>query len=327
MPDTHVVTNQVPPLEDFNPASSPVLTEALIREGGEWGLDEVTELGALSGSAQAQRWGELADRNQPILHTHDRYGNRVDEVEYDPAYHELMTVAIGHGLHAAPWADDRPGAHVVRAAKTSVWTPEPGHICPISMTYAVVPALRFNAELADGVRAAADQPLLRSRTQGACHQGRYHRGHVDDREAGRIRRPRGHHPGDAQRRRQLQPDRAQVVHLGADVRRVPGPGPGARRTVLFLPAAGAARRHPQPNVLAAPQGQARQPRQRFVGGRVRRRHRVAGRRGRPRRADHHRDGQPHAAGLHVGQRDQHAQRPDPGHPPRPAPKGVRRLSD
>ena len=69
-----------------------MLTEALIREGGEWGLDEVTELGALSGSAQAQRWGELADRNQPVLHTHDRYGNRVDEVEYDPAYHELMTV-------------------------------------------------------------------------------------------------------------------------------------------------------------------------------------------------------------------------------------------
>ena len=159
MPDTHVVTNQVPTLENYNPATSPVLTEALIREGGEWGLDEVTALGALSGSRQAQRWGELADRNQPILHTHDRYGNRVDEVEYDPAYHELMKVAIGHGLHAAPWADDRPGAHVVRAAKTSVWTPEPGHICPISMTYAVVPALRHNAELAE-----VYEPLLTSRS-------------------------------------------------------------------------------------------------------------------------------------------------------------------
>ena len=158
MPDTHVVTNQVPPLENYNPATSPVLTEALIREGGEWGLDEVTELGALSGSARAQRWGELADRNQPVLRTHDRYGHRVDEVEYDPAYHELMKVAIGHGLHAAPWADDRPGSHVVRAAKTSVWTPEPGHICPISMTYAVVPALRNNPEL-----AASYEPLLVSR--------------------------------------------------------------------------------------------------------------------------------------------------------------------
>ncbi|KUI33458.1 acyl-CoA dehydrogenase family protein [Mycobacterium sp. GA-2829] len=158
MPDTHVVTNQVPPLTDHNPATSPVLTEALIREGGEWGLDEVVELGALAGSAQAQRWGELADRNRPVLHTHDRVGHRVDEVEFDPAYHSLMETAIAHGLHAAPWADDRPGAHVVRAAKTSVWTPEPGHICPISMTYAVVPALRFNPEL-----AAVYEPLLTSR--------------------------------------------------------------------------------------------------------------------------------------------------------------------
>ena len=141
MPATHVVTNQVPPLENYNPATSPVLAEALIREGGQWGIDEVTELGALSGSRQAQRWGELANQHRPVLRTHDKYGHRIDEVEYDPAYHELMQVAIGHGLHAAPWADDRPGAHVVRAAKTSVWTPEPGHICPISMTYAVVPAL------------------------------------------------------------------------------------------------------------------------------------------------------------------------------------------
>lgn len=158
MSDTHVVTNQVPPLENYNPASSPVLIEALIQEGGQWGLDEVNEVGAISASCQAQRWGELADRNRPILHTHDAYGYRVDEVEYDPAYHELMRTAITHGMHAAPWADDRPGAHVVRAAKTSVWTVEPGHICPISMTYAVAPALRYNSEL-----AAVYEPLLTSR--------------------------------------------------------------------------------------------------------------------------------------------------------------------
>ena len=111
MPDTHTVTNQVPPLENYNPATSPVLVEALIREGGQWGLDEVTELGALSGSQQAQRWGELAwTGNVPVLRTHDKHGHRIDEVEYDPAYHELMRVAIGHGLHGAPWADDPPGA-------------------------------------------------------------------------------------------------------------------------------------------------------------------------------------------------------------------------
>jgi putative acyl-CoA dehydrogenase len=158
MPDTHVVSNQVPPLQDYNPATSPVLVEALIREGGQWGLEEVHELGAINGTREAERWGELADRNRPVLHTHDQYGHRVDEVEFDPAYHELMRVAVSHGLHAAPWADERTGSHVVRAAKTSVWNVEPGHICPISMTYAVVPALRFNPEL-----AAVYEPLLTSR--------------------------------------------------------------------------------------------------------------------------------------------------------------------
>ncbi len=158
MPDTHVVSNQVPSRDDDNPASVPVLVEALIREGGQWGIDEVNDIGMLSGSTKAQRWGQLADRNRPILHTHDRYGYRVDEVEYDPAYHELMRAAITHGLHAAPWADDRPGAHVVRAAKMSAWNCEPGHVCPISMTYAVVPALRLNPEL-----AAVYEPLLTSR--------------------------------------------------------------------------------------------------------------------------------------------------------------------
>ncbi|OBG34254.1 DNA alkylation response protein [Mycobacterium alsense] len=158
MPDTHAVINQVPPLEHHNPATSPVLVEALIREGGQWGLEELNEFGALAGSREAQRWGELADRNRPVLHTHDQYGHRVDEVEYDPAYHELMRAAIGHGIHAAPWADGRPGAHVVRAAKMSAWNVEPGHTCPVSMTYAVVPALRHNPDL-----AAVYEPLLTSR--------------------------------------------------------------------------------------------------------------------------------------------------------------------
>ncbi|HTY33282.1 acyl-CoA dehydrogenase family protein [Mycobacterium sp.] len=158
MPDTHVVTNQVPTLENHNPATSAVLVEALIREGGQWGAEEVNELGALAGTREAQRWGELADRNRPVLHTHDRYGHRIDEVEYDPAYHELMRAAIAHGIHAAPWADERPGAHVVRAAKMSVWNVEAGHTCPISMTYAVVPALRNNREL-----SAVYEPLLTSR--------------------------------------------------------------------------------------------------------------------------------------------------------------------
>ena len=84
MSDTHVVTNQVPPLDSPSPPPHPVLVEALIREGGEWGVDEVTVSGGRSGSAQAQRWGELANRNEPVLRTHDRYGHRIDEVEFHP---------------------------------------------------------------------------------------------------------------------------------------------------------------------------------------------------------------------------------------------------
>jgi len=160
MPATHEVTNQVPPLVGHDVAAYPPLLESLEREGAGWATEEVHALGRRAGSAEAQEWGRLAEKNVPVLHTHDRYGHRVDEVEFDPAWHQLMAVAVGAGLHAAPWGDDRAGAHVARAAKEFVWTAtDPGHICPISMTYAVVPALRANADL-----AATYEPLLTSTT-------------------------------------------------------------------------------------------------------------------------------------------------------------------
>ncbi|TQL66652.1 putative acyl-CoA dehydrogenase [Nocardioides albertanoniae] len=155
---THEVSNQVPPLVGHNTAGDPALREGIEREGAAWALPEVDELGRLAGSAEAQEWGRLAERVPPRLHTHDRYGHRVDEVEYVPAYHQLMGVAVEHGLHAAPWADDRPGAHVARAGKFFAWQVDAGHGCPISMTYAVVPALRANPEL-----AARFEPLLTNR--------------------------------------------------------------------------------------------------------------------------------------------------------------------
>ena len=84
-----------------------------------------------------------------MLRTHDRFGERIDEVEFHPAWHELMKVAIGHGLHALPWREHRPGAHAVRAAASYVWSQvEGGHGCPVSMTYAAVPALRASPRLA-----------------------------------------------------------------------------------------------------------------------------------------------------------------------------------
>ncbi|MCE7004494.1 acyl-CoA dehydrogenase family protein [Kibdelosporangium philippinense] len=160
MSTTHEVTNQVPPLVDYDAAEDPSLLEGLRREGAGWAEAELHELGRLAGSAQAQEWGRVVNENEPVLHTHDRYGNRIDEVEFHPYWHSLMNVAVEHGLHGAPWADSTPGAHVARAAKLFVWGQvDAGHTCPISMTYAVIPTLRANPEL-----AAQYEPLLTNRT-------------------------------------------------------------------------------------------------------------------------------------------------------------------
>jgi putative acyl-CoA dehydrogenase len=149
MSATHVVTNQVPPLVGHDVAADAVLLDGLHRYGAGWAEAELHELGQLAGSEQAQEWGRLANTHPPVLRTHDRFGNRIDEVEYHPAYHELMTVSVQHGMHATPWRDERPGAHTARAARFYAWAQvESGHGCPISMTYAVIPALRHNAELA-----------------------------------------------------------------------------------------------------------------------------------------------------------------------------------
>jgi putative acyl-CoA dehydrogenase len=159
MPRTHEVTNQPPPIIGHDIATHPALLEGLHREGAGWAEPEVRQLGRLGGSDPAQQWGRLANEHPPVLHTHDRYGNRIDEVEYLPQYHDLMRTAVEHGLHGAPWADERPGAHVARAAKVLAWgTADAGHLCPISMTYAVVPALRTTPAL-----AAQYEPLLTNR--------------------------------------------------------------------------------------------------------------------------------------------------------------------
>ena len=150
MPPTHEVFNQPPPLTGYDVADDPAMLSALRREGAGWAEDAIRELGRLAGSGQAQEHGRQANENPPTLRTHDRFGHRVDEVEFHPAWHELMTVAVRHGLHAAPWRDNRPGAHVARAAGFYVWSAvEAGHGCPISMTYAIVPALRYAPALAE----------------------------------------------------------------------------------------------------------------------------------------------------------------------------------
>jgi putative acyl-CoA dehydrogenase len=142
---THEVANQPPPLIDWDVADYAPLIEGVRRAGADWYLDELHRLGRLAGGRRAQGWAVDADTHAPVLRTHDRYGHRVDEVEYHPAYHHLMAQAVGAGLAGDPWR----GAHVARAAGFFAWChTELGHGCPISMTHAVVPALRREPALA-----------------------------------------------------------------------------------------------------------------------------------------------------------------------------------
>jgi putative acyl-CoA dehydrogenase len=152
-PDPRAATNQAPPLEGHNVVTSDAaLSEAVLRHGSQEVLDDLTALGAEAGSAEAREHGVLANRHHPELTPYDRYGNRVDEVRFHPSWHWLMTRAVGHGLQAAPWDQQEAGAphpHVRRAAGFIAWSQtEPGHGCPISMTYAAVPALRVDETLA-----------------------------------------------------------------------------------------------------------------------------------------------------------------------------------
>jgi putative acyl-CoA dehydrogenase len=149
--ETHRVFNQPQALEDYNlfDADRP-LGEALRREGADWAEEQARELGAICGSRQTIRWGFEANERKPQLHTHDRSGNRIDEVEFDSSWHELMRIGVGHGLHAAPWREPRPGAHVARATQFMLlMQAESGVGCPISMTYSAIPALRMQPDVAD----------------------------------------------------------------------------------------------------------------------------------------------------------------------------------
>ncbi|EFF93766.1 acyl-CoA dehydrogenase [Streptomyces sp. e14] len=148
---THTVTNQPPPLSGYDVFTADrALTEAVDRHVGAGLLDEVrgelAGLGRAAGSAQLQEWGAQANENPPRLRTHDRYGHRIDEVDFHPAWHRLLGKGVSAGLTAA-W--NRPAGHVRRAAAFLVWTQvEAGNCCPLSMTHAAVPALRADPELA-----------------------------------------------------------------------------------------------------------------------------------------------------------------------------------
>jgi putative acyl-CoA dehydrogenase len=159
---THTVTNQAPPLVGHDVyATDSALTEGVARHAAPARLDEITgelrELGRAAGSAQAQKWGEEANTHEPVLRTHDRYGHRIDEVDFHPSWHRLLGHAVSAGLTDA-WS--RPDGHLRRAAGFMVWSQvEAGHGCPVSMTHAAVPALRTDPAL-----AAEWEPRLGSRS-------------------------------------------------------------------------------------------------------------------------------------------------------------------
>lgn len=148
----HDVVNQSPTFVGHNLfTSNPVAVEALGRWGNPDDAVDLTALGELAGSAEVQTWADDTHRDLPRLRTHDRTGARVDEVDYTRSYHDLMRVAVGHGLTAELWTrPEGSGAHLRRAIGFTTWSrAEAGHLCPVSMTYAAAPALRSTPALSE----------------------------------------------------------------------------------------------------------------------------------------------------------------------------------
>ncbi len=146
---THTVANQPPPLLPYNLYDTDrALREGVRREGAAAAESRLQTFGAVVG-ADPFDWGVQANAYTPVHHSHDRYGYRVDRIEYHPAYHELMRTSVENEIHALPWRQPAPGAHVTRAALFFLMSQaEAGHGCPISMTYAGIPALRRQPDVA-----------------------------------------------------------------------------------------------------------------------------------------------------------------------------------
>ncbi len=148
--NTHEVFNQTPPLVNYNAyEGDSALKEAVVREGAAWAIPQISAHGARTGSAEVIEWGYQANEFQPQFHSHDRLGNRVDLVKYHDGYHNLMALSLESGFHALPWTDPKPGAHVARAAMGILQGQvDAGHGCPLTMTFASVPAIKTTSSLA-----------------------------------------------------------------------------------------------------------------------------------------------------------------------------------
>ena len=198
---------------------------------------------AQSGKRGNARVGSLANAHPPVLHTHDRYGNRRDEVEFHPAWHNMMRLAVEHGVHSSPWANPRPGAHVARAAAAMLASEcEAGHVCPISMTYSSVPVLRRDAELAREWEPRIHSTVYDPSFQPASEKtGALIGMAMTEKQGGsdvRANTTRAEPIGNGE----YILTRPQVVLFGSHVRCVSGAGAGARGAFLLFPAALDARR-------------------------------------------------------------------------------------
>jgi putative acyl-CoA dehydrogenase len=150
MSETHKVFNQATPLLDYDMYfDDVVLVDLINRYGASWAEDKLSAFGRFNGSAEGFNLAVQANSFPPVLETHDRFGQRIDRVDFHPAYHQLMRTSIGHGMHSLPWTNPQDGAHVARAAMLYMaFQNEAGHCCPVSMTYSAIPTLRKQPDLA-----------------------------------------------------------------------------------------------------------------------------------------------------------------------------------
>ncbi len=171
--DTHEVLNQPPPRAGIDEyGSNAALVEGVARYDAGWAHEKLHAIGQRVASEEFQRDAMAANTREPVLHTHDRYGNRIDEVHYDDSYHRVIRAAVADGAHTSAYADPRPGANVARAAVFMLYAQvEPGHACPVSMTHSVVPVLQQHPDAAAGwlprVLSTEYDPALRAEKTGA----------------------------------------------------------------------------------------------------------------------------------------------------------------
>ena len=283
---THEVMNQATPLAGHNAFTGDRCSRRSPRARTSDGRDALlADAGATVASARVAELARDANRHTPELRSHDRFGHRIDEIAFHPAWHELMSLAIGHGTHALAWTAARPGAHVARGLLSYLWNQgESGICCPLGMTYSAVPALRLQPDLAAlwepfilSTRYDATAAPMHGKTGGTVGMTLTEKQAGSDLRATQTTaRPAGPRRG---------PGEAYLIDGHKWFFSVPHSDlfvtlAHSDRGLSLLPAAGmAARRHAQSPADPAPQGQVRQQVERLERDRVSRRARLAGRRG------------------------------------------------